>query len=276
MTSLLKASTWLVALALLVAGCDNASTADGTGASPATGPAGTKRLKVAATTTMIGDLVGRIGGDRIELAVIMPPGTDPHTFKPSTGDIGRLAGADRVFYNGLHLEGKMVETFEQKLKGKAVAVAEAVPANLLLPWQEGEGGAHDPHVWFDVKLWVIAAGKIAETLAAADPGNAEEYRRRHAELVRSLESLDQYAREQLSTIPKERRVLVTSHDAYGYFGKAYGVDVRGLQGISTETEAGIQSINAAVDFILRRKIPAVFVESSVSPKTIERVQAGSR
>ena len=251
-------------------GCDDAPSADASGPSAAT----TKKLKVAATTTMIGDLVRTIGGDRIDLTVIMPPGTDPHTYKPSTGDIGRLAGADLIFYNGLHLEGKMVETFEEKLKGKAVAVAEkGIPTSRLIPWQEGETGAHDPHVWFDVKLWNLVGAKIAGQLESSDKSANGEYRRRHEQLNQKLEDLDKYAREQLATIPKQRRVLVTSHDAYGYFGRAYDVEVRGLQGISTETEAGIQAINAAVDFIIARKIPALFVESSVSPKTIERVQS---
>ena len=225
---------------------------------------------------MIGDLVRRIGGERVELVVIMPPGTDPHTYKPSTGDIGKLAAAQLVFYNGLHLEGKMVETFEEKLHGKATAVAEAVPVEKRLAWTAGGGGAYDPHVWFDVKLWALAAGPIADKLAGADKPNADEYRRRAAELVAGLAALDDYARTQLATIPKERRVLVTSHDAYGYFGRTYDVEVRGLQGISTETEAGIQAINAAVDYIIRRKIPAIFVESSVSPKTIERVRDDCR
>ena len=264
----------LVALGLLVslAGCDNADTG-----AASTGPSGGGgRLRVAATTTMVGDLVRRIGGDRVELKVIMGPGTDPHTYKPSPGDIAELRKADLVFYNGLHLEGKMVETFEHALKDKATALAEAVPKDRLLSWQEGQGGAYDPHVWFDVRLWVLAAQKVGDVLAARDSAGAEEYRRRAAEMAASLQSLDQYAREKLATVPKEKRVLVTSHDAYGYFGKAYDVEVMGLQGISTETEAGIQSINAAVDFILKRKIPAIFVESSVSHKTIERVQADCR
>ena len=258
----------LVLLAHFLPGCDNTPSATTPGAAGST-----KKLKVAATTTMIGDLVRSIGGDRVDLTVIMPPGTDPHTYKPSTGDIGRLAGADLILYNGLHLEGKMVETFETKLQGKAFAVASAIPVERLLAWQEGETGAHDPHVWFDVKLWAFAAGRIGEELAKADAPGAADYRSRAAQLASRMDALDEYARTQLATIPKDRRVLVTSHDAYGYFGRAYDVEVRGLQGISTETEAGIQAINAAVDFIIQRKIPALFVESSVSPKTIERVQA---
>ena len=266
----------VLALALVAAGlgCDDGAGGEA-GASTKPGGAGGK-LRVAATTTMIGDLVRRIGGDRVELKVIMGPGTDPHTYKPSPGDIAELRRADLVFYNGLHLEGKMVETFEQALGGKSVAVAEAIPEDRLLSWKQGQGGAHDPHVWFDVRLWSLAAEKVRDALAAKDAAGADDYRKRAAELTGTLQSLDQYVRQKLATVPKEKRVLVTSHDAYGYFGRAYAVEVRGLQGISTETEAGIQAINAAVDYIIRRKIPAIFVESSVSPKTIERVRDDCR
>lgn len=253
-----------------MAGCDSGSSGSG---SSSGSPGGSKKLRVVATTTMIGDLVSRIGGDRIELSVIMGAGVDPHTFKPSPGDFATLAKADVAFYNGLHLEGKMVETFEGNLKDKSIAVAEAISADKLRPWQEGEGGAHDPHVWFDVSLWSQAAEAVRAELVKRDAGGAPDYDRRAAELTASLASLHAEVKTKLASIPEERRVLITSHDAYSYFGRAYGVDVRGLQGISTETEAGIQGINGAVDFILQRKIPAIFVESSVSPKTIERVQA---
>ena len=262
----------ILAVVIGAIGCDDGS--PGTGG-PST-PSSHAKLKVAATTTMIGDLVRRIGGDRIELSVIMPPGTDPHTYKPSTGDIGKLAAAQLVFYNGLHLEGKMVETFEEKLHDKSVAVAEAVPVDKRLAWKQDGGGAYDPHVWFDVSLWAEAARAVEQGLAKKDPAGADEYRRRSEELIAGMGSLHEHARTELAKIPKERRVLVTSHDAYGYFGRAYDVEVRGLQGISTETEAGIQAINAAVDYIIRRKIPAIFVESSVSPKTIERVRDDCR
>jgi len=274
--SLTKYAPVLVLLGLLLctAGCDDASSTAG---GPTTSVASRSgNLNVVATTTMVGDLVSRIAGDRAEVKVIMGPGTDPHTFKPAPADIAALSKADLIFYNGLHLEGKMVETLHDRLGRKSVAVAEAVPNDRRLSWQEGEGGAYDPHVWFDVKLWGIAAGAVRDALIKHDGAGAEEYRRRAAELVSSLDALDKYAREQLATVPKDRRVLITSHDAYGYFGKAYDVEVRGLQGISTETEAGIQAVNAAVDYILKRKIAAVFVESSVSPKTIERVQADVR
>ncbi len=257
----------LIAAILPSSGCDS---------SGGRSPAASDKIRVVATTTMIGDLVRRIGGDHIDLKVIMGAGVDPHTFKPSPSDFAELAGAKLAFYNGLHLEGKMVETFEDKLKDKSVAVAGHLPANDLLSWQQGQDGAHDPHVWFDVSLWAHAAGAVRDGLSKADPAHASDYQTRYAEVAASLAQLHREVGEKIALIPEGRRVLITSHDAYSYFGKAYGIDVRGLQGISTETEAGIQAINGAVDFILARKIPAIFVESSVSPKTIERVRDDCR
>ena len=206
----------------------------------------------------------------------MPAGVDPHTYKPSTEDMGSLSRASMVLYNGLHLEGKMVELFEEKLKDRAVAVTRDVPHEKLLAWKEGQGGAHDPHIWFDATLWSHAAQTVADALATLDPPNAAKYQERASTVKGELASLHDWATKQLATIPGQRRALVTSHDAYNYFGRAYDVEVRGLQGISTETEAGLTNIHSAVDFIIARKIPAIFVESSVSHKTIERVQADCR
>jgi manganese/zinc/iron transport system substrate-binding protein len=259
----MKHTAILLTCLLVLTGCDSS------GGSPA---GETGKMRVVSTTTMIGDLVRRIGGDRVDLVIIMGAGVDPHTFKPSPADFAELAKARLAFYNGLHLEGKMVETFEDKLKDKSIAVAEQVPADKLLSWQEGQGGAHDPHIWFDVSLWTRAAEAVRDGLIKHDPAGADGYRQRAAELVASLTALHEEVKQKIGSIPKDRRVLITSHDAYSYFGKAYDIDVRGLQGISTETEAGIQAINGAVDFILEKKIPAIFVESSVSPKTIERVR----
>jgi manganese/zinc/iron transport system substrate-binding protein len=245
---------------LTIAGCD-------AGAAQTSG-----RKRVVATTTIVGDLARQIGGDHIDLIVIMPAGVDPHTYKPSTEDMGSLARADLVLYNGLHLEGKMVDLFEEELKDKSVAVTSAAPQEKLLSWQEGQGGAYDPHLWFDASLWTHAAQAVADALAKLDPPNAAKYQERASVTRAKLASLHEWAAKELSTIPQQQRVLVTSHDAYNYFGRAYDVEVRGLQGISTETEAGIRDITSAVDFIVSRKIPAIFVESSVSPKTIERVR----
>lgn len=254
---------WLILLMLVGAvGCER----------PGTGGSGGK-VRVVATTTLVGDLIRQIGGEKIDLTVIMPAGVDPHTYKPSTEDLGNIAAADLIFYNGLHLEGKMVELFEHKLAEKSVAITRDVPKDRMLGWAEGESGAHDPHIWFDAKLWQFAAKTVKDTLASRDAANAVAYQSSHAALDARLAALDAEVQGKLATIPQPLRVLITSHDAYNYFGKAYGVEVRGLQGISTETEAGLASINTAVDFILQRKIPAIFVESSVSHKSIERVQA---
>lgn len=252
-------------LLLLLAGCGTESARE-TPAKP----------RVVATTTLVGDLVRHIAGDAVELTVLMPAGVDPHTFKPSTADLGNIAKADLVFYNGLHLEGKMVELFEDKLKDRAIPVTRDIPKEKLLAWEDGQSGAFDPHIWFDVRLWCHAGATVHDVLAQKLPSQAPALKQRFEQYDAQLASLHDEVRAKLAGIPVDRRVLITSHDAYSYFGKAYDVEVRGLQGISTETEAGLASINAAVDFILSRKIPAIFVESSVSHKTIERVQADVR
>src|SRR5687768_10352771 len=168
---------------VLATGCDSG------GDSSSAGAAGGK-MRVVSTTTMIGDLVRRIGGDRVDLVVIMGAGVDPHTFKPSPSNFAELAKAKLAFYNGLHLEGKMVETFEDKLKDKSVAVTSGLdPKAELLSWQEGEGGAHDPHVWFDVQLWAKAAGTVRDALIKFDPEGAAGYRARADEVIAGLTSL---------------------------------------------------------------------------------------
>jgi manganese/zinc/iron transport system substrate-binding protein len=254
----------LILIASLLIACDKST-------SPTSGGAG--KPKIVATTTMIGDLVKQIAGDKVDLTVLMPPGTDPHGYKPTTKDLADVSRADFVFYNGLHLEGKMVELFEQKMKDKAVAVARDIPSDKLLPWQEGEGGAHDPHIWFDPTLWRLAAGTVRNELARINPANTAHYEKNLAELVARLDKLDGYIQQTISQIPKDRRVLITSHDAFNYYGRRYDLEVKGLQGISTETDAGLANIQEAVRFILQRKIPAIFVESSVNPATIKRVQS---
>ena len=247
----------------LLAGCDKSGSS----------PAGGGKPKVVATTTMIGDLVKQVAGDKVDLAVLMPAGTDPHTYKPTTKDLADVSRATLVFYNGLHLEGKMVELFEEKMKKTAVAVTRDIPKDQLLGWQEGEGGAYDPHVWFDPTLWKAAARTVRDELARIDPGNTAHYDAKLGDLTSRLDQLDAYILESLNKIPAGRKVLITSHDAFNYYGRRYKLEVRGLQGISTETEAGLANIQEAVRFILARKIPAIFVESSVNPATIKRVQA---
>jgi manganese/zinc/iron transport system substrate-binding protein len=225
---------------------------------------------------MIRDVVQNVGGDHVLAVGLMGPGVDPHLYKASEGDVRRLFRADVVFYGGLHLEAKMAEVLEEMGgRTRVVAVTDAIPRDRLLAPPEFEG-SFDPHVWFDVKMWQMTVDTIASTLAAADPANAAAYRRNAAAYHARLDSLDAYVRAQAARVPREQRVLVTAHDAFNYFGRAYGFQVRGLQGISTASEAGTGDVQALAEFIARRRIPAVFVESSIPRRTIEAVQEAVR
>jgi manganese/zinc/iron transport system substrate-binding protein len=231
------------------------------------------RLHVVATTGMIGDVAARIGGDRVVVTSLMGPGVDPHLYKARAGDVRRLASAELVLYHGLHLEAAMGEVLEEMGKRRlTVAVTEWIEREALFSPPEYRG-SFDPHVWFDVRLWQNAARRIAAALAEADPGGAGEYAQREASYLRELEQLDGWVRERAATVPAERRVLITAHDAFGYFGRAYGFEVMGLQGISTAAEAGTADVQRLADDIARRRIPALFVESSIPRRTIEAVQA---
>jgi manganese/zinc/iron transport system substrate-binding protein len=236
-----------------------------------------RRVAVVATTSIVADLVREIGGERVDVAGLMGPGVDPHLYRASEGDVRRMSGADIVFYNGLHLEGRMAELFDRMAsRGVAtVAVAEAVPADRLLSPPEFEG-AHDPHIWMDVSLWSEAARRVGEALAELDPTHAAEYRRRTDAYVAELAELHAYVLQQAELLPPDRRVLVTAHDAFNYFGRAYGFEVRGLQGISTVAEAGTGDVQELARFVAERRIPALFVETSVSPRSIQAVQAAVR
>lgn len=231
-----------------------------------------RRLRAVATTGMITDIVGRVGGDRVAVTGLMGPGVDPHLYKASEGNVILMADADVVFYNGLHLEGKMAEVFE-KMRGwiPTVAVTDGIDRDLLLRPPEFEG-AYDPHVWFDVTLWMNAVGTVAEGLAGIDPAHAEGYRNRAAAYLEELAALHEYVKRRAEELPPAERVLVTAHDAFNYFGRAYRFEVRGLQGVSTVTEAGTGDIRALALLIVDRRIPAVFVETSISPRTIQALQ----
>ncbi|WP_457652146.1 metal ABC transporter solute-binding protein, Zn/Mn family [Rhodocaloribacter sp.] len=236
-----------------------------------------RTIHVVATTSMIADLVRNVGGERVSVEGLMGPGVDPHLYKASAGDVSRMAGADLIFYNGLHLEGKMTEIFEQMARRgiPTFAVADGID-----PAQYRESalfqGNYDPHVWFDVSLWTDAARYVADVLAERDPAHAGAYAANAEAYLAELEALDAYVRAKASELPEERRVLITSHDAFGYFGRAYGFEVKGLQGISTATEAGAADVQALAELVATRRIPAMFVESSVSPRGIEAVRAAVR
>jgi manganese/zinc/iron transport system substrate-binding protein len=227
-------------------------------------------VRVVCTTTIVADIVKRVGGDRVNVESLMGPGVDPHKYQPTAGDKAKLEKAHLVFFNGLHLEGKMVDTFEKnKNKYRANAVTKNMSEGELRHAEidglsRGESNAeHDPHVWFDVKLWSKAVGPVRDALTELDPAGKDAYAANAAAYVAELESLDKEVREHLARVPAEKRVLVTSHDAFGYFGRAYGFEVKGLQGVSTATELGLKNRADLANELGRRKLPAVFTETSV-------------
>lgn len=237
---------------------------------------GTKRLNIVTTTGMIEDAVLNIVGDSADVISLMGPGVDPHLYKATQGDLQRLTSADVIFYNGLHLEGKMGEVLEKLSRVKPViAVAEDIDPNRLRKVPEFNNN-YDPHIWFDVDLWREAVRKTGEALQELDSANAGYYKANTEAYIGQLDSLHKWVKEQISTIPKEQRTLITAHDAFGYFGDAYDIEVRGLQGISTLSEYGLRDVSNLVTFIVDRKIKAVFVETSVSEKAINAVVEGAR
>jgi manganese/zinc/iron transport system substrate-binding protein len=230
-------------------------------------------IKAVTTIGMIGDIVENVGGSRVEVTRLMGPGIDPHLYKASEGDVSRMAEADIIFYNGLHLEAKMAEILEQ-MDGRirTVAVTDSIDRATLLAPPEFEGN-YDPHVWFDVTFWMQATEEVRDALVELDPDSAALYQDNAAAYLAQLTDLHNYVLEQAARVPPDKRVVITAHDAFNYFGRAYGFEVRGLQGISTAAEAGTADVQNLATFIVERQIPAVFVESSVPPRYIEAVQA---
>jgi manganese/zinc/iron transport system substrate-binding protein len=233
-------------------------------------------IQVTTTTTMITDLVEQVGGGEVEVTGLMGPGVDPHDYRASQGDVRALQEADAVFYNGLFLEGQMQDIFiDIAEQTPTVRVTEAVPEERLLESEEYEG-QFDPHVWFDVELWQMTVEPVVEQLSELRPEAEEDFRQRGEEYKQELEELHAEVQEEISAIPEENRVLVTAHDAFRYFGEQYGMEVVGVEGISTEGEAGAGDIQEVAEFVAENEIPAIFVEGSVPPQNIEAVQAASR
>jgi len=234
-----------------------------------------KKMYVVTTTGILADAVKNIVGDAATVEGIMGSGVDPHLYKATQGDLQKLTDADLIVYNGLHLEGKMGEVLEKLDRFKTVVVAtRGIPKARLLQSQD-YADSHDPHIWFDVSLWQLVVEHLAKELQQKDPKNAELYARNAAKYLQDLEQLHTNTQQSIASIPVQQRILITAHDAFGYFGKAYSIEVRGLQGISTVSEFGLQDVSSLVNFIVDHKIKAVFVESSVSPKAIEAVVIGS-
>lgn len=265
---------WSLTALLLMGGI---SACSGGSDSKAAVQSGDSLLNVVTTTGMIADIAKNVGGEHVQVTSLMGPGVDPHLYKASAGDVNRLFEADIIFYNGLHLEasmGKVLERFNES-GATTVAVAEAIDPEKLQAPPEFEG-FYDPHVWFNVAFWMDAATAVETALIEIDPDHADDYTANAQAYLAELAELDTYVSEQAARVPDDQRVLITAHDAFNYFGKAYGFEVRGLQGISTASEAGTADVQDLARFIAERRIPAIFVESSVPPRTVEAVQAAVR
>ena len=240
--------------------------------------AGDRPVRAAATTNFISDTVQQVGGDRVEVVGLMGPGVDPHLYKASARDVRTLRDADVIFYGGLQLEGKMGEVFaETSEEQPTVALTADMPRRLLLEPASGAPASenYDPHVWFDVSLWTHAVATVRDQLIAIDPAGEATYRENASRYLARLRALHEEIRQSISRIPRRQRLLVTSHDAFAYFGRAYDIDVEAIQGISTATEATTQDIDRIAELIADREVGAVFVESSVPRQTIDAVLAAA-
>ena len=235
-------------------------------------PAHANKMNVVTTTTMVNDMVKEIGGDRVNVVGLMGPGVDPHLYKPASGDVVKLQRAKVIFYSGLMLEGRMTDLFFRMARaGKLVyAVTESIPEKDRLEPPEF-AGHWDPHVWGDPILWSNCIVTVVDGLSNADPAGAADYAKRGRAVDASYKAMKAWALKRIAEVPRKHRILITSHDAFNYFGQAFGFQVVAVQGLSTVTEAGLADIAKMVDFIKQKKIKAIFVESSVNPAAIERV-----
>lgn len=257
----------LLVLPLVLAGCGG----EGDSSARREGP-----LRIVATTSIIADTARRVAGEHAQIEALMGPGVDPHLYKASESDVRRLGEADLILYNGLHLEGKMGDILTKMARSRPViAVTEEIPQGELREPPEF-AGQYDPHVWFDVSLWARTLQPIVRELSALDPENAGAYQANAAAFEKELTALDAWVKQRIETIPPGQRVLITAHDAFGYFGRRYGMEVMGLQGISTLSEAGLKDVERIVETVAERGIKAIFVESSVPRRSIEAVQAAVR
>ena len=231
-------------------------------------------MKVGATVGMVADIVRAVAGDKAEVKNIIGAGVDPHIYNPTRSDVAVLLKSDIIFYAGLLLEGQMSDILVKVSRKRPVyAVTELLQSEYLI--HDPATDHSDPHVWMDVQGWMKAVAVVADALADFDPPNETLYRNNASTYLKQLKQLDDYARQVIGSIPEGQRVMVTAHDAFRYMGRAYGIEVLGIQGLSTESEAGIKDINRLVDTLVSRKIPAVFVESSVSDKNVRALIEGA-
>ena len=262
----LKIITTLILLSAFLAGCGGGSDQEQTAGA-------LKKINIVTTTGMIADAARNVGGEHVTVTALMGPGVDPHLYKASAGDVRRMSAADLLLYHGLHLEAAMTEVFEQMAKTTpSFAVTNNIPEEKLYS-PPHYAGMHDPHVWFDVSIWMTVVETVRDILIEIDPDNTKVYENNYDDYLFKLEELHQYLLDQSVRVPESKRVLITAHDAFNYFGIAYGFEVMGLQGISTASEAGTADVRELAEFIAENKIPAIFVESSVPKRSIEAVQA---
>ena len=271
-----SAITLLISILMLMSiGCSGESTSQSTNNTSA--ESGDGPITVISTIGMITDPASIIAGEHAMVSGLVGSGIDPHLYKPTRTDISKLMDADAVLYCGLMLEGRMTDAFVRIASSGIIvrAVSEAVDPSSLLEPEELEGH-HDPHLWMDPRAWSLAMDVIAETLGQADPAHADDYQTNAASYKAQIAELDAYAVQALASVPESQRVLVTAHDAFNYFGERYGYEVVGIQGISTESEAGVRDIERIVDLLVERKVRAVFVETTVSERNINALIAGAK
>jgi len=235
------------------------------------------QINALATVGMVGDVVAQVGGACVQVTTLMGPGIDPHTYRASARDLRNMQAADIIFYAGLTLEGQLADVLDRlAARRPTVAVSEAaIPAASLVEANDDRFRI-DPHVWMDPSLWTLTVDVVRERLTDLAPECADEFTRRAAAYQEQLAALHEWIKESVASLPAEHRVLVTAHDAFYYYGRAYGLEVHGIQGISTEAEAGLADIRAVTELVIERQVPAIFVESSINPRNIEAVQAAVR
>ncbi|MEK4247750.1 zinc ABC transporter substrate-binding protein [Psychrobacillus sp. FSL K6-2684] len=262
----MKKILFLFIVAVLLVGCGNNNA----------GGSGEEKPLVVTTTGQIADAVKIIAGDSVEVKSLMGPGVDPHLYKATQGDLQVLEDADIIFYNGLALEGKMSDIFEKMQKDKSVvAIGEVVPKDRILN-DEAHPELFDPHIWFDIEVWKLATHEITKSLTEEFSTDGDQFAENERKFFEELDELNGWTKERISEIPEEQRVLVTAHDAFNYFGESNGMEVRGLQGLSTDAEYGLKDIQNIVNFLVEQNIKAVFIESSVSDKAMNAVIEGAK
>ena len=260
---------WMIGMTFLLGACNNESENN----VKTSNDPHSDRIQIVTTISQIGEPIEVIGGDRVDVESLMGPGVDPHLYKATQGDINTLQNADIILYNGLHLEGNMGEVFANMSANKTiVSLGESLDKEKFLMDEEG---AIDPHIWFDVDLWKEALDVAVEELKKFSPEDADYFEENKQKYFSKLDELKKEAVEKISSIPEEQRVLVTAHDAFGYFGRMNDIEVIGLQGLSTEDEVGLSDIGSTVQLLIEKKVPAVFVESSINQSSIRAVIDGA-